>query len=87
VSRLDGRPIRVKTDIEGRPIAFLLPDGSPEQKIFRRLAYWREWIGVLDGEPERDIWRVETIQGGICEIHCLNPIQAAETWILHGWED
>lgn len=101
MSRLDGRPITVETDRDGNPIAFTLPDGSSRQSILSHLTYWREWIGILDGEPERDIWWVETTHG-ICEIHCLRYLPSGESgtgdtrrqvtllkemWLLHAWED
>ena len=51
----------------------------------------REWIGVLDGEPERDIWHVDTPRGP-CELHHLRHPSAEEDepdgyWILFRWED
>jgi len=49
VNRLDGRLIAVETDGDGNPVAFTLPDGQPPQAILNHLAYWREWIGVLEG--------------------------------------
>lgn len=90
MSRQQGRLIDVKADAEGNPVAFSLPDGSAMQTVVAYLSYWREWIGVLDGEPERDVWCVETTHG-ICEIHCLrSPLgteDSPETWLLHAWED
>jgi len=87
VNRLDGRLIAVETDGDGNPVAFTLPDGQPPQAILNHLAYWREWIGVLEGEPERDVWWVRTPRG-ICEIHCLRqPTAETEVWLLHAWGD
>ena len=45
---------------------------SHPQPILSILAHHREWIGVLDGEPERDVWLVET-PDGICELHRSRP--------------
>jgi hypothetical protein len=86
MSRLDGRIISVETDSDGNPIAFILP-GSPRDEVRQQLTYWREWIGILSGEPERDVWRVQTPRG-ICEIHCLRPATVTTAmWVLHSWED
>lgn len=90
MSRLDGRRIAVETDTDGNPIAFVIADQQEPQPVLHTLAYWREWIGILDGEPERDIWRVETPRG-ICEIHNLRYPRSknewSKTWLLHAWED
>ena len=96
MSRLDGRMIQVETDGDGNPTAFTLPGGTLCQKVINYISYWREWIGILEGEPERDIWWVQT-EGGICEIHCLRYLttdkpdkQAASResmWLIHAWED
>jgi len=96
IARRDGRTLTAVTqDADGRPVAFALPAGPATQTlhVLQVLDHWREWIGILDGEPERDIWRVETDTGGICELHHLRPPTTAEadpptaTWLLHGWED
>lgn len=89
MSRRDGRLLRVETDAEGNPTAFSPPDGMPRQEVLSRLTHWREWIGVLDGEPERDIWRVQT-RCGVCEIHRLRqPVAKADepVWLLYAWAD
>ena len=103
MSRLDGRPVSVQADADEKPVALCIgnPDTDP-LPVVRYLTYWREWIGILDGEPERDVWRVETPRG-ICELHCLrylSPPQHAEAagtadpdmvvqkqWLLYRWED
>lgn len=95
MSRLDGRPVQVETDEEGKPLAITFPGATSPERVLLPLAFWREWIGVLDGEPERDIWRV-VVKRGVCEIHCLRfpssvfdgrtPMDK-EMWLLHAWED
>ena len=57
---------------------------------------WREWFDVLDGEPERDVWILET-DSGICEVHGLRAAVADQPqeeterscnqWLLCRWED
>jgi hypothetical protein len=44
-------------------------------------SHHREWIGALEGEPERDVWKVETARG-ILELHHIQ-----ESWILAKEED
>ena len=39
---------------------------------------WREWYDVLGGEPERDVWILET-ERGICEIHGLRAVPGKDT--------
>src|SRR5688500_18411054 len=70
VSRLVGRPVTVTCDGDDKPLSLLLPGARRPLSVRRVVAHWREWIGVLDGEPERDVWQVETLRG-ICELHCL----------------
>jgi hypothetical protein len=53
-------------------------------------------VGALAGEPERDVWVVET-ELGICELHRLRAGAPAEEespadrgddeWVLARWED
>jgi hypothetical protein len=59
-----GRPVAVETDEQNRP---LVVAGSP---VLRRHARGREWVGVLGGEPQRDVWLVET-ERGLFELHYL----------------
>jgi hypothetical protein len=83
--RTDGIPVHVTTDSQNRPVTV---QGVP---VLQRLTTFREWIGILDGEPQRDVWRVETARG-ICELHYLsypdgNTDTAPGSWLLVGWED
>jgi hypothetical protein len=85
VSRRDGRPVAVVVDPAGRPLCV---SGSPVHTI---CGFWREWIGALEGEPERDIWRVVTDRG-IVELHRLHaPVDTEAStgghWLLATWED
>lgn len=93
MSRRARRPVTVTCDPDGAPIALFLPGDREALPVLGLVAYWREWIGVLEGEPERDVWRVETPRG-VCELHCLRrpPSEGEEEgapgeWILDRWED
>lgn len=93
MSRRDGRRVVVTCDGEGRPAAFVLPGSRRSLPILGPTGHWREWIGILEGEPERDVWRVETPLG-VCELHCLKHATeddedhgGAGEWLLFGWED
>ena len=77
MSRIVSRPVSVETDpATGEPLRV---DGVAVRRV---LDHWREWIGILQGEPERDLWRLETPHG-ICEVHCVAPSH----WLLARWED
>ncbi len=95
MTRLVHQPVTVETDSEtGAPACV---DGVPVRQV---LDHFREWIGILQGEPERDIWRVE-LPRGICEVHLIRhggavqEIQPdhrkcealSENWLLARWED
>lgn len=78
--------MRVALDSEGAP-------RRVEGELVLHVAGWyREWIGALEGEPERDVWRVET-GSGLMELHHLH--EPAESlipadpgvWLLARWED
>ena len=95
MSRLVRRPVTVNCAPTGRPVILQENDGEPALPVLAVVEHWREWIGALEGEPERDIWRVETPRG-VCELHCLRqPTGAGEEldeapggdWLLYGWED
>jgi hypothetical protein len=96
MSRLCHTVIDVVTDTEGKPVSLLLPeDGCPRRvRVLGHLDYWREWIGILDGEPQRDVWLLET-SDGICELHFLCYCRESDTpvktgngeWILARWVD
>ncbi len=80
MSRITNRPVNVETDPDtGEPLRV---DGIVVRRV---LDHWREWIGILQGEPERDLWRLETPRG-ICEVHQLQ-IKSASCWLLARWED
>ena len=92
MSRLVGRPAHVTCNEEGAPISFRIGGERLTVPVRERVAHWREWIGVLDGEPERDIWRVDTPRG-VCELHRLRHPREDEDeakggrWLLFSWED
>ena len=75
---------------DGAPAAFLVPGTRDVVEISGVVDHWREWIGALDGEPERDVWRVETARG-TCELHGLAVPKGDEeperSWILFRWDD
>jgi hypothetical protein len=91
MSRLDGRYLTVETDPRGRPTQFT-PHGDRAVPVTGWSKHWREWIGVLDGQPERAIWQVVTEQGA-CELHHLrqptdeDEEPAGGEWVLFRWED
>ncbi|MES2465414.1 MAG: hypothetical protein V4671_33010 [Armatimonadota bacterium] len=77
MSRISNRLVSVETDpVTGEPLRV---EGVPVRRV---LDHWREWIGILQGESERDLWRLETPLG-ICEVHLLRPSH----WLLARWED
>lgn len=67
MSRLVGRPVAVDSAPGGAPASLRLWDGR-DLPVVAVLDRWREWFGVLEGEPERDVWRVDT-PAGACELH------------------
>ena len=91
MSRLVKRPVAVLCDAAGRPSLLVL-----DRDRFPVLAvggHWREWIGVVDGAPERDIRRVETARG-ISALHNTRRVPGRPTdedpepegeWIPHAW--
>ena len=80
MSRRVNTPATVQTDPDtGVPVRV---DGAP---VLAVLDHWREWIGILQSEPERDVWRVELARG-ICELHKLHLVHSS-CWLLAGWED
>lgn len=80
MSRMDGRVVQVEESVLGLPLAVRLENGHllPVHQVVGR---WREWLGALAGEPERDVWQVETPRGTL-ELH-----QVAGEWLLFRWED
>ena len=96
VSRRFARPVAVRLSPDGAPARIKWVGGSGAQSlpVLAVAEHWREWIGALDGEPERDVWRVET-PAGPCELHHLRAAPDPEgadgsgggEWILARWED
>ena len=92
MSRRVRLPVRVACNGLGEPVALLSERFRGRLPVLARLRRWREWIGALDGEPERDVWQVETPQG-ICELHCVRfpagdaPDAGEGEWLLVRWED
>jgi len=85
MSRRVDRSVDVRLDVSGVPVEV---DGL---LVGRVCEHWREWIGIHDGEPERDIWLVE-IGGAVGELHCLRwPVDDNDDppgrWLLHAWRD
>ena len=96
MSRLDGRPAQVACDAAGRPVAFILAGEKRPVTVAAVLDHFREWIGALEGEPQRDVWQVETAHCGVCELHHLrHPSHDSDedngdkagAWLLYRWED
>jgi len=91
MSRLDGRYADVRRD-NADGLSDFTPRGEKNSiPITGKIEHFREWIGVLDGEPERDIWRVETPRG-TCELHHLRPPSAEDNephgyWLIFRWDD
>ena len=75
MSRIVGQPLAVVTNPVGEPC------WVSGWEVLHVHSHHREWIGALEGEPERDVWRVETARG-ILEIHHVLDI-----WLLARWED
>jgi len=96
VSRLDGRAAEVACNVTGQPQAFTLAGEKRPVPVAAVLEHWREWIGALNGEPQRDVWQVETAHCGVCELHHLrHPSHHSDedngdqtgAWLLYRWED
>ncbi len=94
MSRIVNTPLAVVCDVDDKPVSFRWRRDSIA--VLTVCHHWREWVGALDGEAERDIWRVDTAQG-IAELHHLHAASLAEgeeadnsppgQWILYRWED
>lgn len=94
INGLVGRPVSVTMDTQGIP---LLMEDMP---ILDISDHYREWVGILEGLPQVDIWRVRTAQG-IGELHFVcHPVasppdkenhllvtQPVGHWLLVRWED
>ena len=91
MSRLDGRYAEVYTDSLGRPIQFVASGSRQEVTVHGWASHHREWIGVLDGEAQRDVWLVATNRG-VCELHRLSRPKSDDDegdseWVLFRRED
>ena len=91
MSRIVRQPVAVRLGAFRQPLCVVY-EGEywPVLTVGR---HWREWIGVLANEPERDIWQVE-IEIGVCEIHFLKyhtPPRGQDAepagWQIYRWED
>jgi len=76
MSRLAGFPAAVSVDDIGRPESIEARPALPRTRVLEVIDRWREWIGILEGMPERDVWLVETPYG-IAELHCLRSYARA----------
>lgn len=79
MSRLDGRMAAVTLE-QGQPAAVAVANGR-SRPVLSVVSHWREWLGALAGEPERDVWQVETSRGTL-ELHCQDG-----DWQVFRWDD
>ena len=91
MSRLDGRYADVEMDGMGGMMGFSIRGERDLVPVLSVAETFREWLGVLNGEPERDIWRVDTARGS-CELHHLRHPTAEDDdpqgyWVLFRWDD
>jgi hypothetical protein len=91
VSRRVNVAVDVRCDEHGEPTEMTLPDAAAPVAVLSVLSRWREWMGVLSGEPERDVWHVDT-ERGVCELHCLRYPSGRDhsppgRWFLARWDD
>lgn len=91
MSRLDGRWADVRCDGLGRPTGFVPSGNRTEVAVLDWASHHREWIGLLDGEAQRDVWLVATDKGTY-ELHRLSRPQSDEDedggeWVLFRRED
>ena len=91
MSRLDGRYADVEVDGTGGLTGFCIRGERGLVPVLSVAEHFREWIGLLDGEPERDIWRVDTARGS-CELHHLRQPTSGNDepegyWVLFRWDD
>lgn len=96
MSRIVDIPITVETledagYITPAPAAIVFLDGTPSLPVVRVLGFHRQWVGILQGEPERDVWCVETGRG-IARLYGIRRQTAdgegeVAGWLLHAWED
>lgn len=90
MSRRVNIPVIVHCNHRGEPVAVTIGRTATPLPVLERCSHWREWFGILEGEPQRDVWKVH-LPNGICELHCLRHPLAEHAspgeWILHRWED
>lgn len=85
MSRLVNLPVEVETDENSRPVSVLLPGHREPLMVADLGSYWVEWIGILQGEPEREIFQAK-VGSGICELHCLRKHgdrSKPGDWVIH----
>lgn len=68
MSRRLRRSVEVQCDGRGVPAIILM--GRASLPVYGVVDGWREWFGAVFGEPERDVWIVDTPQG-VYELHCV----------------
>lgn len=91
------RCVTVTTRVpSGEPCALVLPaerGGVAKVCIITRcLSYQRRYVNAAQGEPEVDIWQIETEDGRLGELHRLrassdSDTARAEEWRLYRWLD
>lgn len=95
MSRLAAKAVQVICTPEGMPTVIIT--GRTRLLVGGIVDRWREWFDVLDGEPEHEVWVLDT-DAGICEVHGLRPYPSTEPqpgevdvpcaeWLLCRWED
>ena len=90
LSRRLSRPVDVQCDGGGVPLS--IRAGRVPLPVLAVVDDWREWFGVLAGEPERDVWLVDTPKG-VYELHCVRSLAADGLepgrghWLLERAED
>lgn len=90
MSRRISRFVDVQCSAKGVPL--FIHTGRASLPIREVVDDWREWFGAIFGEPERDVWIVDTPKG-IYELHHVgySPDKDAEKaqgeWIMERVED
>lgn len=93
MSRRVNQPVAVDAADDGAPVAFCWHDRW--HSVRQVLKHTREWIGVLDGEPQRDIFVIRS-ERGVCELHFSSfpsddagddTVDGSGTWLLAAWCD
>ena len=74
MSRCLSRSVDVRCNAKGVPVSILA--GRAYLPVCEVVDEWREWFGSVFGEPERDVWIVDTPKG-IYELHHVGfPVNA-----------